>query len=153
MANITYTQPSNGANLATTGLNSLANGSQYGSSATTLVDNSGGATGSVNATGDLYLNLSLYVAAQGTARSAGAYVSIALCAQVDGTDYCDSTSPCPTPLAQFNLDAAITARYVTLSNLPIPPGKFFLVLTNNTGQSFAASGNILYGSTHHEQVV
>jgi hypothetical protein len=151
--NITYTQPGNGANIATTGLNSLASAAQYGSSSTTLIDNSGGASGQVNASGDLYLNLSLYLAAQGSARSSGAYVSVAICAMVDGSDYCDPTSPCPTPLAQFNFDAATTARYVTLTNIPIPPGKFFLVVTNNTGQAFASSGNILYGSTHHEQAV
>ena len=104
-----------------------------------------------NTAGALFVNLELYVGVQ-TARSAGGYVRIDICPSVDGTNYCDETVPIPTQLTQFPLDAAVTARYATRVNLPIPPTKFKLQVTNVTGQAFAATTNTVKYTLHSEEI-
>jgi len=120
-------------------LNSLANAAAVLGAA---IDNTAGA---------LFMNLELYVGVQ-TARSAGGYVRIDICPSVDGTNYCDATAPIPTQLTQFPLDAAVTARYATRVNLPIPPTKFKLQVTNVTGQAFAATTNTVKYTLHSEEI-
>ncbi len=56
-------------------------------------------------------------------------------------------------LRSFVLDAATTARRLTLTNIPIPPFKFKLYVRNDTGQVLAASGNTLKYRRHNEQIV
>ena len=90
-----------------------------------------------------YMAVELFVNTQGVARSAGAYVSLYLLPSVDGTNYAYGGAAL-TPSAQrlvgvFALDAAVTARYTVLVDLPIPPTKFMLLVQNNTGQAFAAT--------------
>ena len=122
----------------TTELNALASdGSVLGAA----IDNTAGA---------LFINLELYVGEQ-TSRTAGGYVRIDICPSVDGTNYCDATAPIPTQLTQFPLDAATTARYSTRVNLPIPPCKFKLNVTNVTGQAFAATTNTVKYTLHSEE--
>jgi hypothetical protein len=125
--------------LLTTELNALANAASVLSGA---IDNTAGA---------LYMNLELYLGVQ-TARSAGACVNVEICPSVDGTNYCDATFPCPQQLTQFNLDAAVTARYVTRVEIPIPPTKFKLNVTNNTGQAFAGTTNTLKYTLHSNEI-
>lgn len=129
-----------------TELNSLADGANKLGAA---VDNE------TDGKNELYINLELYVAAQGSARDADAHVRIYLLVSVDGTNYCygdDSTDPPAGALFHvFDLDAATTARYVTIENLPIPPLKFKLLVMNETGQAFASSGNTLKYRLHSEE--
>jgi hypothetical protein len=104
----------------------------------------------------LYVNVELYVAAQGSARDSGAYVALYLVPALDGTNYSygdDSTDPPAHALiGQFLLDAATTARRVTLENLLIPPLDFKLLVMNETGQAFAANGNTLKYRRHNGDV-
>ena len=125
--------------LLTTELNALASAASVLSGA---IDNTAGLA--------KFINLELYVAIQ-TARSAGGYVRIDICSSVDGTNYCDATAPIPQQLTQFPLDAAVTARYATRMNLPIPPCKFKLQITNVTGQAFGATTNTLKYTLHSEK--
>lgn len=127
----------------TTELNSLADGANK---LGTKIDNV------ADGEGELFLNLELYVAAQGSARKAGATVDVYVLPSVDDTNFCfgdDSVDPpAHTCIGSFVLDAATTARYVTMVNVPIPPLDFKLLCINNTGQAFAASANALKYRLH-----
>ena len=101
-----------------------------------------------------YINLELVVATQGAARSAGGFVAVYINYSADGTTYDDTTDKAFTELLGiFPLDAAVTARRLTKTNLPIPPIDFKLLVLNDTGQALAATGNTLKYRRHNEQVV
>ena len=126
------------ASTLTTELNSLANGSA--SSASSAIDNTSNL--------DLYHDLTLTVAAQGSARSAGAQVSVYMTMALDGTNYDDTNATTAELVAVFPLDAATTARQATRRDVPIPPGLFKYFVVNGTGQAFAASGSLLEFRAH-----
>ncbi len=126
------------ASALTTDLNSLANGSA--SAASAALDNTSNL--------DLYPDLTLTVAAQGSARSAGATVSVYLVMALDGTNYDDANASTAELVAVFSLDAATTARQATRRDVPVPPGLFKYFVVNNTGQAFAASGSLLEFRAH-----
>lgn len=126
-----YTQSA--TNLLTTETNSLANNAI--TAASSAVDNTSNL--------DLFMDLELILAAQGSARSAGALVAVYLAWSLDGTNYDDVVDGLTNPVATFPLDAATTARRIspmTAQDIPLRPGLFKAYLKNITGQAFAASG-------------
>jgi len=129
----------------TTELNALADG---GNKLGAEIDNT--------ANGDMYMDLELYVAEQGSARGSGAYVALYILPSVDGTNYCyggDSLDPpANTWTANFLLDAAVTARYATLTHILLPASKFKLLLINETGQAFAATSTTLKYTIYNEEI-
>jgi hypothetical protein len=126
------------ASVLTTDLNSLANAGI--SAASSALDNTSNL--------DLYDDLTFTIATQGGARSAGATVSVLMVQALDGTNYDDVETTCGQLVAVFPLDAATTARQVSVRDVPIPPGLFKYFVRNNTGQAFASSGNILERRPH-----
>jgi hypothetical protein len=126
------------ASVHTTSLNSLANNAN--SAASTAIDNTSNL--------DLYDDLTLTVATQGSARSTGASVVVYLIPALDGTNYDAVNETTAEVAAVFPLDAATTARQLTRRDVPIPPGLFEYFVRNQTGQAFAASGNILERRSH-----
>lgn len=119
----------------TTGLNSLANGGNVLGAA---IDNSTGL--------DTYCDVEVSLAAQGSARSNGAFVAVYLLPSGDGgTTYAygdASTDPAPEHLAaRVGFDAATTARDQVSLPFTVPPGHFKILVQNQTGQAFAASGS------------
>jgi hypothetical protein len=129
----------------TTELNALADaGNKLGAA----IDNT--------SNGDMYMDIELYVAAQGSARSAGAYVGFHILASVDGTNYCYGADavdpPAHTLAAAAPLDAATTARYVTMTHILLPAGKFKILVENKTGQAFAATGTTVKYALYNEQI-
>ena len=126
------------ASVLTTDLNSLANAAT--SAATAALDNTTAL--------DLFADLTFTIATQGGARSAGATVAVYMTQALDGTNYDDVHSGTAELVAVFSLDAATTARQSTRRDIPIPPGLYKLFMVNNTGQAFAASGNILEHRMH-----
>jgi hypothetical protein len=75
-------------------------------------------------------------------------VSVYLVMALDGTNYDDVNATTAELAAVFPLDAATTARQVTRRDIPVPPGLFKYFVVNNTGQAFAASGNIVEYRAH-----
>ena len=126
------------ASILTTELNALANGSA--SSASSAIDNTSNL--------DLYHDLTLTVAAQGSSRSAGATVSVYMTMALDGTNYDDTSAGTAELVATFQLDAATTARQSTRRDIPVPPGLFKYFVVNNTGQAFAATSSLLEYRAH-----
>lgn len=126
-----------------TGLNSLANNTN--SAASTTIDNTTNL--------DLFLDAELVLAAQGSARSTGATVSLYMVTALDGTNFDDANEVTAELVAVYPLDAATTARRRTVRDIPIPPASFQLFLRNSTGQAFAASGNTIRYRTHSVQTV
>lgn len=122
----------------TTSLNSLANVTN--SAASSAIDNT--------TLLDLYMDLELVIATQGSARVTGGVVAVYLVMALDGTNYGDVHETTAELVATFLLDSATTARRATVRDIPIPPGLFQLFVRNNTGQAFAASGNTLKRRTH-----
>lgn len=131
------------ATTLSTELNSLATATD--SAASAAIDNGTNL--------DLYHDLTLTVAAQGVARTAGATVNVYLVPALDGTNYDDAISATAEQVASFPLDAATTARQVTRRDIPVPPGLFKYVARNQTGQAFAATGNLVEWRAHSVQTV
>lgn len=99
-----------------------------------------------NATGKYpYMDVEISLAAQSSARSAGAYVELHVLVSLDGTNYAygdGSTEPGQTSwVGNVSLDASTSARRAILSGVQIPPLSFKLLVINRTGQALAASGN------------
>lgn len=121
----------------TTDLNALANnGNKLGGT----INNSAGL--------DTHMDVELSLAAQGSARSAGAYVGIYLLPSADGgTTFAfggDALNPGANHLAAtIPFDAATTARVQLATMIPVPPGHFQLLVQNVTGQALAATTNVL----------
>lgn len=127
------------ASALTTEFNSLANGSA--TAASSAIDNS--------STLDLYLDLELNVAAQGSSRSAGATITVFILRSLDGgSTYPDANTTTAEVAAVFPLDAATTARVAVRTDIPLSPGLFKLFALNSTGQALAASSTTLRYRTH-----
>lgn len=130
------------ASLATTELNSLANGS-----------------GAIGAEYDNATNLYLYGLFElnvtfGTNPTAGALVNLYLVPAPDATNYDDAPTgaspavPASEYVGGFPVRAVTTAQKIPLGLgvfglVPLPPVKFKAYLLNNSGQAFPASGSTL----------
>lgn len=85
----------------------------------------------------------IYIAAQGTNRSSGASVSLYVIPTTDGTNYGDVTDECLNNyrVDSYSLDDGATAARYIVGRILLPPTDYKVVLKNNTGQAFAATGN------------
>jgi len=137
MATIKYGAPGSPANVMTTELNAIANAA--GAITATALSN--------DAAGELHLfaTFELYLAAQGSARTEGAAVLMYILPETSDNYSFGGASlqPLQAPDIVFSFDAATTARYVAVSSIQLPPTNFHIVLWNSTGQTLAATGNIL----------
>lgn len=126
------------ASLLTTDLNSLANNTN--SAASSALDNTSNL--------DLFIDVEVVIAAQGSARSNGAYVALYMTQALDGTNYGDTNEITAKLVCVFPLDAVTTARRATFQDIPIPPGLVKFFLRNATGQALASSGNSVNYRAH-----
>ena len=101
--------------------------------------------------GQLYIDLELFVDDQVSSRDSDARVELYFLYAVDSNfDHGDSMfDPRPESLAVvFSQDATTTERTRTAVNVPIAPLDFKILLMNETGQGFPASGNTLKYRLH-----
>jgi hypothetical protein len=94
----------------------------------------------------LYADFKLYLAEQGSARDSGGGVALYILPEVDsdhnyGSDSLDP--PVQHRVGFFEFDAAVTARESIIRGVLLPPSDFHVLVINETGQAFAASGNTL----------
>jgi len=143
MATIKHKAKASAETVMTTEMNALASGSLAITSSAISND----AAGEL----DLYADFRLYLATQGTARSAGANVTVWILPEVDGTYPYGSAALEPQAeliVGSFSFDAAVTARYAVLRDVPLSPSDFHLVVQNNTGQALGATGNTIVIERH-----
>lgn len=130
------------ATAMSTELNSLGNGAN--AIASTAIDNST----NLDLWDDLILNVTF-----GSAPSAGGYISVYILPSLDGTTYSDGGSGVnPDPgllVGSFNPHAVTTAQHIVLRQVPLPPGKFYYLIQNNSGQAFPASSSTLQRNPYH----
>lgn len=106
-----------------------------------------------------YIDLELVLASVNFSSATGLAVSVWLLTTADGTNYEDGsagtpgTVPARPPNAIVPLRAVNAAQRVALSNIPIPPLGFKLLLQNNVSAAFAANTNLLKYRRHNEQSV
>ena len=85
----------------------------------------------------------IYIATQGTARSAGASVTLFLIPTTDGTNYGDTDGDCVNNyiVGVYPLDGGSTAARYISGSIALLPTDYRIGLRNDTGQTLAATGN------------
>ena len=135
---IKWNAPDSSEIVLNTELNALADGSNKITSSAVSNDQAGEL--------DMFGDFQLYLATQGSARSATAHVKLYLLPGIDG-DFAyggDSLDPAVEMLVgSFSFDAAVTARYAHLRGILLPPMDFYGLVINETGQVLAATLNVL----------
>lgn len=126
------------ASVLTTELNSIATNAN--TAVSSAIDNT--------STLDLFMDLELVIATQGTSRLSGARIEVYMVRAVDATNYDDDHQETADLIAVFSLDAAVTSRRSSRVDIPIAPGLFKLFIRNVTGKTLAASGNTLKARYH-----
>jgi len=95
--------------------------------------------------GKRFIDIEISLAAQSSARSSNARVDIYVLPSIDGTNFTygdDSTDPpLNTWLASVSFDATTTARRNVTRHHDAPAGQFKMLVMNETGQAFGATGN------------
>lgn len=138
-----YTQGTTPASVMTTELNGLANGG-YALS-TSAFDNSV----NLDLWGDFFLTLGALGAAATANTTINGYI---LPSDDGGTTFpgYDATNKWleNPPDFFFAVEATTTFPVLFQRNIPLPPGKFKVVLVNSIGQALNASGNTLTVLTH-----
>ena len=93
----------------------------------------------------MYADFELSIGSQ-TART-GSAVNLYLLPELDGTNFSyggDSLDPSPNHfVGAFTFDLSISARVDIIRGVLLPVGSFHVLVENNTGQAFNASGNTL----------
>jgi hypothetical protein len=130
-----WNAPSSIVSVLTTELNSISNNAM--SAASGAIDN--------DTNLDMYVDIEVLLAALSPA--AGAFIALYILEAPDGTNY-PAQSAADLRLTTSQLLCVIpvgttssTAQRVVARNILIPPGKFKIVLDNQTGVSLASSGN------------
>lgn len=145
MAEIRWNVQDAPVNILTTELNALGDGANKISAALSNDD---------TAELDLYADFELYIGTT-TAKDANAYVELYILTEMDGTNYVygdDSIDPPATALVGiFRFPATVTACRDTLRGVVLPPTNFKVLLINETGQAFTATGNILSYARYNMQ--
>ncbi|HYW33481.1 MAG TPA: hypothetical protein VE869_18410 [Gemmatimonas sp.] len=133
-----------GVALLTTDLNTLANG---GGVVSPLIEN--------DTTLDQYADFELVVA-HGAATTADTTWDLYLVRMTDGTNYEDATNLRPPAngfVGSFVMDNTASAQRHIVPGVLLPPRAFKVLLINRSGQTAAASGNVLEAYFYNQQVV
>jgi hypothetical protein len=140
-----YVERTTGASIVTTELNSLAN------DAAALISTA--LSNDASTERNLLADFMIVLAEQSGARDASAAVSLLIVPEVNST-YGDSATLLTAKnyiarmadgtACTFTLDAAVTARSLTMAGVQLPNANYKVGLLNETGQALAASGNSIW---------
>jgi len=100
---------------------------------------------------DFFGNFELYIAAQGTNRTAGAACHLYLIPEVDDVNYGSTVGACLDNYYRGPVsidDGALAFRTLIFEDVKLPVGDFKCVIKNSTGQTLAATGNTLKFRRH-----
>lgn len=112
-----------------------------------------------------YMDLELYLASLDLSAQSNPNVVIYLLESIDGGTHFDTgedgvsaesdVPPADKILTQFGLriNTGAEVKHATKTMLPIPPGRFKLLLRNKTGGAFGATLNTLYYRTYNLKAV
>lgn len=132
-----YTQSA--TNCLSTELNSLGNASN--TAAGTAQDN----TTNLDLWADFILDVTF-----GTNPTANTSCDLYLLPSVDGTNYQTPVSNLgPYYVGSFQMQASTSQQLNMILRVPLFPGKWKALLTNNSGQSFPASGSTVKYRSYH----
>lgn len=132
-----------------------------------LADNTTDLGAAINNESNLatHMDLELYLASLDLSAQISPVVVIYLLESIDGGTHFDTgedgvsaesdVPPADKILTRFGLriDTAAEVKHAIKSVLPIPPGRFKLLLRNKTGVAFAAANNTLYYRTYSLKAV
>jgi hypothetical protein len=127
--------------LLSTEMNSVVNGANAVTS-TAVLNN---AVGQANTDGYLFAKIELVLGAVASALTLNSGVQVWFLSSVDGTNYEDgdaSTTPARQPDVVIGVRNVATAQRIT-RRIPVPVGTQKVLVSNLTGQTWAASGNTL----------
>lgn len=151
-----FTERDTGTTVVTTELNSLAD--DTAALISTALSND------ASTERDLFADFSISLAVQGSARDASAQVSLMIVPEiasaygdVSGADVTANLKLTANYIARaadgtaatFDLDAAVTARVITVAGIQIPNANYKVGLLNETGQALAATGNTITKSGNY----
>lgn len=135
-------------NLLTTELNSLASSSGLTAGAISSVGGASGAFTNIQGTAGLggwqFGLFELNLAAPAGALTAGTAAYVWFVKSIDGSNYGDGSAtviPARAPDIIIPVRAVSTAQRPDAQIFQLPPGTWFVVIAQNTGQTWAASGN------------
>ena len=145
MATLTWTSLGTLTTILSTELNALASAARSISAAI------------ANATAtDRWMDLELNVTF-GVAPSAGGYVGVYIVPSLDGTNYSDGDASIVPPatmfVGSFPVRAVTTAQKVHIKQVPLQPLNFKVVVDNQSGQAFPATGSTVKYRTYNEEIV
>ena len=105
---------------------------------------------------NMYMDVEVVLAEQSSTRTAGCHIAVYLVTSIDGTNYgygdASVQPPASSLVAALPVDAAVTARRLTSKPFLVPPGKWKLVIENNTGYALAATGNTAGYRVYSEEI-
>lgn len=136
-----YTAENSIVTVLSSGLDALADGALAVSSALSNDD---------AAEREIWAEFEVYVAEQASARSS-ATLELLILPTVDGTNYPDAVYGATADnysVKTWNLDAAVTARYLTVTDIKLPPGDYKVAIVNDTGYALAATGSTVKMKTY-----
>lgn len=154
MTDLSFTERTTGANIVTTELNALAD--DTAALISTALSND------ASTERDLLADFLITLPLQGGARDASAQVSLLIVAEVNST-YGDTATlrTASNHIARYadgtavtlTLDAATTARTMTVFGVQIPNANYKVGLLNETAQALAATGNTIFKSGNYTTAV
>lgn len=141
MAEIKWGTPESIQSILTTELNALGNGALSAVS------------GAIDNETDKYQFIALELILNTLTPTTGAYMTVYMVPQIDGTNFADNNVSIAEILATFPLSISAGAKRTIRANIAIPPLQFKLSLENKANVTLNATNNILKFRRYNAETV